>query len=229
MKKVLAVLLVLVVLLVVADRVGVVVAEHVVADQVQEKAGLTAPPDVDIGGVPFLTQVVRGRYDDVRLQLTAEELGQPAGTTADVTLHGVHVPLSALLHRSVTEIPVDSLDGTATLSYPLLSAQLGGDTSLSWTDGALRVTRTVQVLGFSVPLTADGSVTLDGTDLVVNVSGASAAGVDLPSYVVSAATKLLDLRYPVPELPFGLQLTGVTAAADGVHVAVGATDTVLGG
>ena len=42
------------------------------------------------------------------------------------------------------------------------------------------------------------------------------------------ASDLLDLRYAVPALPFGLQLTSVTPADDGVVVRVEATDTVVG-
>ena len=52
---------------------------------------------------------------------------------------------------------------------------------------------------------------------------------DGPDVVLDRAAGLLDLRYPVPALPFGLQLTGVRPAADGVHVTVEATDTVLRG
>ena len=37
------------------------------------------------------------------------------------------------------------------------------------------------------------------------------------------AADLLDLRYAVPALPFGLQLTGVRPADDGVDVRVEAT------
>ena len=49
----------------------------------------------------------------------------------------------------------------------------------------------------------------------------------MPDFVVEQAADLLDLRYAVPALPFGLQLTGVTPADDGVDVRVEATDTVL--
>ena len=113
-------------LLVIADRVGVAVAEDQVAERIAEQGDLPGPPEVDITGFPFLTQAVAGRYDDVRIALTAAELGQPAGTDADVVLHGVQVPLSSVLSGSVSEVPVDRIDGTATLSYALLSAQLGG-------------------------------------------------------------------------------------------------------
>jgi hypothetical protein len=216
-------------LLVVADRVGVGIAEDRVAEQVAQRGGLTGPPDVEIAGFPFLTQALGGEYDDVRLHLTAEELGQPAGTHADVSLRGVHVPLSDVVSGSVQQIPVDRVDGTATLSYDLLAQQLGGDTVLAQEGDGIRVTKRVQVLGLDVPVTATGQVRLEDGDVVIDVGDASAGSADVPDAVVQRAAGLLDLRYPVPALPFGLQLTSVVPAADGVDVRVEATDTVLSG
>jgi hypothetical protein len=227
MRALLVVALLLIGLVLVADRVAVGFAEDRVAEQVAEKGGLTGTPEVDIDGFPFLTQAVGGRYDEVRISLTADQLGQPEGTRADVVLRGVEVPLSSVLAGSVQEVPVERIDGTATLSYALLSAQLGSGTELEREGDGLRITRTLEVLGQQVRLTATGQVALDGNDLVVDVEEASGAGVDVPGFLLDRATDLLDLRYPVPALPFGLQLTGVRPAADGVDIRVEATDTVL--
>ncbi|MGY1703012.1 DUF2993 domain-containing protein [Geodermatophilus sp. SYSU D00697] len=229
MRALLVVLLLLVGLAVVADRVGVGVAEDRVAQVIAERGQLAGEPEVDIRGFPFLTQALGGTYEDVRISLTAAELGQPQGARADVSLRGVHVPLSDVLSGSVQEVPVDRIDGTATLSYALLSEQLGPGTTLTREGDGLRVQRTVELAGLTVPLTAVGTVGLDDGDLVVDVEEASGAGVDLPGFLVDEAGDLLDLRYPVPELPFGLQLTGVTPGDDGVDVAVAATDAVLRG
>jgi hypothetical protein len=227
MRALLVVILLLIGLVLVADRVAVGFAEDRVAEQVAEKGGLAGTPEVDIDGFPFLTQAVGGRYDEVRISLTADQLGQPEGTSADVVLRGVEVPLSSVLAGSVQEVPVERIDGTATLSYALLSAQLGSGTELEREGDGLRITRTLEVLGQQVRLTATGQVALDGNDLVVDVEEASGAGVDVPGFLLDRATDLLDLRYPVPALPFGLQLTGVRPAADGVDIRVEATGTVL--
>jgi len=228
-KGLLITLVVLLGLAVAADRIAVGVAEDRVAKELAAKGGLAGSPSVDIHGFPFLTQAVAGNYEDVRISLTAADLGQPEGTSADVALHGVHVPLSTVLSGSVSEVPVDRLDGTATLSYALLSAQLGGDTTLHREGDGLRITRTVEVAGFTLPLTAAGTVGLDGNDLVVTVDQVAGAGVKIPSYLVDQVTNLLDLRYTVPALPFGLKLTSVRPADDGVVVTVQGTDTVLRG
>jgi hypothetical protein len=222
-------LVVLLGLAVAADRIAVGVAEDRVAGQLVTRGGLAGTPSVEIAGFPFLTQAVAGDYEDVHISLTAADLGQPEGTRADVDLHGVHVPLSAVLSGSVSEVPVDRVDGTATLSYRLLAAQLGGDTALRREGDGLRITKTVDVLGHTLPLTAAGTVTLEGDELVVDVERVSGAGVDVPAFLVDRARDLLDLRYRIPALPFGLQLTSVRPGADGVVVTVQARDTVLRG
>jgi hypothetical protein len=216
-------------LAVLGDRVAVGVAENRVGQELASKGGLAGTPSVDIAGFPFLTQAVAGRYDDVRISLTADELRQPEGTRADVALHGVHVPLSSVLSGSVGEVPVDRIDGTATLSYALLAAQLGGDATLRREGEGLRVTRTVELFGYTLPLTAAGTVTLDGNDLVVDMKNASGAGVEVPDLLVDRVGDLLDLRYSVPALPFGLRLTSVTPGDDGVDIGLKAADAVLRG
>jgi hypothetical protein len=226
-KALLVVLLLLLGLGVLADRVAHGIAEDRVATELAAKGGLQGTPEVEIAGFPFLTQAVGGRYEELRISLTAEQLGQPAGTRADIALHGVEVPLSGVLSGSVDQVPVERIDGTATLSYELLSDQLGQDTELAREGDGLRITRTVEVLGQSLRLTAAGQVTLEGSDLVVDVGEATGAGVDVPDWLLERAVDLLDLRYTVPALPFGLGLTDVTPVGDGVEIRVEATDTVL--
>jgi hypothetical protein len=229
MRALLIVVLLLLGLAAIADRVAVGIAEDRVGQELTSTGGLAGTPTVDIAGFPFLTQAVAGRYDDVRISLTADELGQPEGTRADIALHGVHVPLSSVLSGSVTEVPVDRIDGTATLSYALLSAQLGGDATVRREGDGLRITKTVELLGRTFPLTAVGTVGLEAGQLVIDVQKASGVGVDIPQFLVVQASNLLDLRHPVPTLPFGLRLTGVTPADDGVDIRVEAKDTVLAG
>jgi hypothetical protein len=227
-KKLLVALVVLVVLAVVADRVALNIAERQVATQIQHQADLSGAPGVDITGFPFLTQAVAGRYTDVRISLTAAELGQPAGTRADVSLRGVRLPLSDVLSGSVQQIPVDRVDGSATLAYPLLAQQIGPGTTLTPAGNGLRISSTVEIAGQRFPVTASGTVRLDGRDLVIDVQHASGAGVQLPSFLVSQVSAALGLRYRIPALPFGLRLTGLRPTADGIAVTVVATDAVLG-
>ena len=228
MRALLVVLLLLGGLALAADRGAEAVAEDRVAQLVAERGGLVGEPEVEMGGFPFLPQAVGGRYDDVRIALTGADLGQPEVTRAHVALRGVEVALADVLAGSVQEIPVERVDGTATLPYGLLAAQVGPGTTVTPDGDRLRVQRTVEVAGVGVRLAATGTLSLDGDTLVVDVDDASGAGVDVPEILVDRVSDTLDLRYRLPQLPFGLQVTGVAPADDGVRVEVEATDAVLG-
>jgi LmeA-like phospholipid-binding len=222
----LVLVLVLAALLTVVDRVGVAIAERRVGQGIAEAADLASPPEVDVVGFPVLDEAVRGSYDEVRIDFTADDLGQPAGTRAEVVLRGAQVPLRDLF-GVVREVPVERLDGTATLSYALLSEEIGPDTELSRDGDGLRITRTVDVAGEQVPLVASGDVTLEGTELVIDVRSASGAGIEVPDAVVEQAGELLSLRYQVPELPYGLDLVDVRPERDGVVVVARGEGTVI--
>ena len=227
MKALLVVVLLLAGLAVLTDRIAVEVAERQIATQLADRGGLVGKPEVEIDGFPFLAQVLAGRYGEVHLSLGQGQLAEAPGARAGVTLHGVRLPLSAALSGSVSEVPVDRVDGSVTLSYDTLAAELGGDATLAPEGSGLRITRTVELLGYTLPLTAAGTVALDGRDVLVDVERAAGAGVEVPAFLVSRVRDLLDLRDTVAELPFGLQLTGVSPEADGVAVRVEASDTVL--
>jgi LmeA-like phospholipid-binding len=228
MKALVIGLVVLLAVLVAVDRIAVAVAQGEVAERVAAEAGLGDEPDVQITGFPFLTQVVGGRYDDVLIRLDATDLDQPAGTRADIHLRGVELPLSDAVSGSVARIPVERIDGVALLPYDLLAEAIGPGTSLERDGDQVAITRSVDLLGQQAELTAAGQVTLDGDQLVIDVENASAAGVDVPAAVVSAGSDLLALRYDLPQLPFGLELTGVAPAAQGVEVSAESPGAVLG-
>jgi hypothetical protein len=221
--------LLLVGLVVGADRVGEEIAEDQGARVLAERAGLAGAPDLEFGGFPFLTQAIAGRYEDVRVSLTGADLGQPEGVRADVSLRGVQVALSDVLSGSVQEVPVEGVDGTVTQPYAVLADELGPGTTVTRDGDGLRVERTVEVAGVSLPVTARGTLSLDGNAVVFDVGDVSSAGVDVPPFLVEQVSDALDLSYRIPPLPFGLQVTGVEPVDDGVRLRVEAVDTVLRG
>lgn len=229
MRALLITLLLLGAVFVLVDRVAVGIAENEVGDRIAAQTDLPGAPEVDIVGFPFLTQAAAGSYDDVRLVFSAEDLGQPAGTRATVSLRDVEVPLADIVSGAVQEVPVGRIDGRATLSYALLSEQIGPRTELSRAGDGLQITRTVDIAGQELPLVATGNVSIDGGDLLIDVDRASGAGFELPAAAVGRASDLLGLRYTLPVLPFGLEISGVRPAAEGVVVSADADDTVIGG
>ena len=100
-------LVIVVVLLVAADRIALLVAESQIADRVQKSQELSAHPHVSIKGFPFLTQVLGGRYHEVDVSVRNITRNNLTVDRLSVQAHGVSVPLSKVMSGSVSEVPVD--------------------------------------------------------------------------------------------------------------------------
>lgn len=225
-------LVVLGVLLVVADRLTLGFAEKAVADRLAGQAPFTTAPTVKAAGFPFLTQAVGGTYRDVTVSGSGLTLGQLQGVGFDADLHGVHVPLSSVVKRSVDRIPIDTAQGTVVIPYAEF-ARLTSIDGLTITEsgGRLTVAAPVKVdVAFvheTFDVVADGRVALVGQDLQLRVENIRVAGVSLPSVAVNAASDLLNSKVTLPSLPYGLQLTSVEAQGDGLHVAAAGRDLTI--
>lgn len=221
-------LVVLLGLLLVADRGGAYLAGRVIADRLQASAGLDAPPSVAVTGFPFLTQVARGRYD----RLEVEAAGVPAGdlrfATLNATLTGVQVPLADLVRGDVGAVPVDSVQAQVLLSYAEL-ARSSGDRQLTVTPAGdqVRVRGSVRVLGRTLAATAVSSLTVEGDDIVVTAESFEVGNSLADAALTAALRGRLDLRLAVRRLPYGLTIGSVQAQPEGVLVRTSARNTVL--
>ena len=228
MRRLLIALVVLAALLVVADRVGVVVAENRLAGQIQQQLALDSKPDVSIRGIPFLTQAIRGTYKDIRVKVPDVNAGDVQNVTVDARLQGAHVPLSAALRGSVNQIPVDRISGTVLVPYDQL-AKASGVSGLKITreGDSLRLTGSIQVLGQSVQAEALGQVGVDNGQIAINAQQVKIAGIPVPQAVVDQAAKLLSFQVQPRNLPLNLRVTGVRPADDGLQVDAVSDDVVL--
>jgi hypothetical protein len=228
MRRLLLVLVVLVALLAVADRVGVVVAQSVLATQIKDQLQLDRTPDVSIRGIPFLTQAVRGKYSDVRVRLPDVDAGAVQNIAVDARLQGVHVPLSDAIRRRVNQVPVDRISGTLDVRYDEL-ARASGISGLKITrvGDALRLAGTVRVLGRQVEVSAVGRVEVTGNDIAINAEQAEVAGVPVPQTVLDAAARLLSFRVSPTNLPLSLRITSVDIGDSALLVSAVSDDAVL--
>ena len=174
------------------------IAEDKVAEQLAAKGRLSVF-DGRHAGFPFLTGVsVAGRYDDVRISLTAEELGQPAAARrADIALTACTCPVQRALRVGGEGAGRPRpRDGDAVLRAA--RGKLGGNTT--WPGGGrLRISKSVERA--RVHVAADRR---HGLARRQPAGGgrekAAGAGVDVPGFLVSRVSDLLDLRYDVPAL-----------------------------
>jgi hypothetical protein len=211
MRRAVIALVVVIGLLVVADRVAVVAADHVVATRIQTDQHLSVRPDVSIHGFPFLTQALAGRYG--RVTLTVHDLHdtQVRVHTLSVDLHGVHVPLGAVMSQHLSTVPVDRASATIELTYADLNSFLAAK-HLAVAKGAgddIRVSGTATVLGRTVHASGTGRVAVRGSDLVVAVGNG------------------LDVTIPLSGLPFRIALVDAKATNRGIVVHATASGLVL--
>lgn len=228
MKGLLVGLVLLLGVAVAGDRVAVRVAEGQVAQQAQAAGGLSQRPEVAIGGFPFLTQALAGRYDDVRLRAPGGVSdGDVRLAGLDVVLRGVRVPLSDVLHGSVTRVPVDSLAGEAVLPYAELDRRAPDGVTFAPAGDRLRVRGSVRVLGREVAAVATSRVRLDGDRVVVRAESVSTGAGVVDGALTAALGDRFDVRVRVPRLPYGLRLTGLRVTPAGLALEVRSGPTVL--
>lgn len=210
-------LAILLALLIGADRVAAAVTENQLAAKIQSSQKLSQKPSVSIAGFPFLTQVISRHFDHATVDIdNLDARGVPI-QHIHADLRGVHVSSG---YNSAT---VDTLTGTATLSYDQVSATLSkdagiGQINLSQGTGN-QVKATYGILGVNV--SADVAVKL----LTGNQIEFKTTAIHTPLSNLGLNTGGFDVKVPLGGLPFGMQLkdlqvtsTGVDISADGQNV-----------
>ncbi|MEV6348230.1 DUF2993 domain-containing protein [Actinoplanes sp. NPDC051851] len=204
-----------------ADRVAAAGAGARAADRLRCAAGLTVRPSVSFGGLPFVTQLARGRFDTVRV--SAEDV--PVGTlraSVRATAHDVTLPSGP---SSAASFSAGSLSVTAIIAY----ADLPGGLPLAYDDaGRLRLDTTVRLLGRDVPVVVHATPSISGGSLVVRPDEVevTALGVRLPATDLGA--RAAPRTVALPTLPAGLRYGSAEAAADGLHLTVEGSHLTLG-
>lgn len=207
MRRLLVVLAVLVALFVAADRVAVGFAERAVALRIEAAEHLSSRPSVSIGGFPFLTQAVAGRYDDVAVTMAGLPRGELRLTRLSVHLHGAHVSLAAILGGHVDGVRVDSGSATTFVSYSDLDAALARDGLTASYGGSPGMVRLTSKLG---------------------LSGVARLGVTPHSLEASVGpASVLTFHKTVSGMPFGVGFTSVTSDPAGVTIAASGTSFTI--
>jgi hypothetical protein len=208
-------LIVLAVLTLVADRAGQLAVERVVAGRMKTTLSTPDRPNVDLGGFPFLTELLRGKMRHAVIDLTDADGGKVRMARLHADLHGVSKHGDGFF--------VDSISGDGLITYeavteaaPPLNVSFGGA-------GLVRITTEVTVLGRELTASASGRPRIDGETLVikpekVSTSETGDAGV--------AARLVPDIRVPLRDIPPNLIVT-LDPQADGIHFNFQGTDVQL--
>jgi LmeA-like phospholipid-binding len=206
-------------LLGVVDRVAAYVAPGEIAKQIQKDQQLPNKVDATVGGVPFLTQVLFGKYDNLGLTLHRIAASGICVNRIAVHLKGVHIPVTKLA-STPSKIPIDEVTAAVQLNYSDLNALLAKQSlhlHFEPSGNAAKVTAQVDT-----PIgTEQGGATVrlgaTGTDLTITVVGVDVAGINVP---VPGVT--VPIPVSLAGLPFNLRLTGAKTTSAGVEVAAAA-------
>jgi len=226
-------LVVLVGLLVAADRVAAHVAEGQIATAVQSAAGLAHKPTVVVHGFPFVTQAIRGQYDHI--EVTALDIFDSTterGSVTTVNFDGVRIPVSKALSGDIHQIHVDHVTGTVVVAFADIEAasHVPGVTvrAVAGQPGQVAVDESITVAGVAVDAHAIAAVSLAGNTLTLKAIDVQiGGGVAVPPAVLAQLKSQAAFSVRVPGLPSGVHLSGVTVSPDGVSAGLTADDLVL--
>ena len=218
MRTFLVALVVLALLGVAGDRV----AHQIVTDQAESRLAAEglSEPTVDVGGFPFLDQLLRRRFDQVRVKATTLRTDRGQARDVRATARDVAAP-------SGGQVTVSRLSARGTVTYAEVLRQVGveGLRLGSAGNGTVRLRRDVTVLGQRVTASAVGRVEPRGRRIrVVPTSVELADGSELAGELAAALGNQLSFTFRLRDLPRGVVVRRVVPEADGFVVSLSGAD-----
>ena len=225
--------------LAVADRVAVSYAERTISDrvaqQVTDQKATSEKPDVTVEGFPFLTQVARGVYDEIKIELADFTGPAVEGRTIqikllDIRAKDVIAPFDTL-RTGNGEITAGTVTGSGLIDYAQLAELVGQPgVTLGEKDGKLVGSAPVTALGQTVNVSGNADLTVKGDVVQVRFSDVKAAGLPdnaLVRGLINSYVQKLAFNLTVPALPLDLKLQKVEPQADGLKITAAASNVAL--
>jgi hypothetical protein len=219
-RTVVVVLLVLGVLVVAVDRGAAALAGWRAGAALQAALHTSSRPSVTIAGFPFVTQVLSGVYEEVRVSAVDVPTATVPVATMTATLHQVRL-------QGSSSVTASSAVGLALLHWADLAAAApvpGVELSAGPSSDQVRVSRTVTVLGLSVPLSGLATVGVVEGGVKVSAVSVDVGGASLGSLLPAQLLELLTFTVPVSGLPGGVSLTSVSSTAEGLELMLTGTN-----
>ncbi|SEN39361.1 DUF2993 domain-containing protein [Nonomuraea pusilla] len=221
MRKLILFLIVVAVLLVALDRVAVAGVERDISNRIAASADLSEQPTVTIEGIPFLTQALSGRYQEVRFDLGTLTYGGVPVKNLHGSAYDVTAPLADVLQNRA-DIRAGRVAVTGTLTSATIDKFAPEGVKIRGNAKGLTASGEVPVGAMKVKFQAEMAVEV--TDGGVRLRAEKIEGV--PDQLAG----LLSYTIPVKgKLPFGAKLTRVRGVADGLEISAEASDVPLRG
>lgn len=227
MRKLLITIVVLVGVLVAADRIALLVAEHQISNKLATAYNLSPAPGVSIHGFPFLTEVVSGQYQQVDVKVASLTSQTVPLQNLDAQFTSVDAPLKQVLGSGgQAQITANQATGTATVPFSVINQRLPNGVTVSPDGSNLKMSGTTSYLGQQVPFTATATVGVAGNGISISPHDVTVAG---QSGIPASALGPLSVAVPVGNLPMHLSLNAVQPTASGLQVSVSAQNVQFEG
>lgn len=219
MRTFLVALVVLALLGVAGDRV----AHRMVTDEAASRLAAEglSEPTVEVGGFPFLDQLLRRRFDEVRLEAASLRTARGEARDISATAFDVAAP-------SDGEVNVGRFSGRGTITYAEVLRQVDAEEGVrleSAGDGMVRVRREVTVLGQTLTASAEGRVEPRGRRIrVVPMTVEIADAGELAGELTSELDDEFSFTFRLRDLPRGVVVRRVVPAEGGLVVSLSGTD-----
>lgn len=196
--------MVIVLILVGADRGALAITENAMASQFQSSVGLSGKPHVSIPGFPFLTQLAARDFNTVNVSATNETTGVLEIASLNATAHGMHI-------HGLNSAEIDQFTASALITFAALGSAGGIPQGITLSqDGPNKITATVNIGPLSDSATAQ--VTQTGPNKV-NIHIISAG--QIPTSVLGS---LMDFTITIPKLPAGVAIQSVSITQQGLMI-----------
>jgi hypothetical protein len=225
MRKVLLVLVILLVAgVIVADRLGVRIAQNEIGKQVAAQYNLQSQPEVTIHGIPFLTQAVQGDYDQIDVKVgDYTEQGVTVGDVK-IEMRGVRAPLSEVAGGNADNVTADTATASAVIPYSVIKERAPKEVQgIAASGDNLKLDLSGAVMGF--PLKGSAVVSVKPSAKGILITPVSGGLEGLPQ--VPAMGQLVSWRVPVANLPVGSRISQIQPTPEGLRVAATANNVRL--
>jgi hypothetical protein len=206
-------------------------AESLLERNIQDVTGVVERPQVEVHGSFLLAQAIRGAYDEVEVSVVDVRSGPLRVRRVEATLQDVRVPFRDLVLRDIRRVGIGRANERVTLQFSDLNSYfevtgrslrlIGGD------DGGVTMRGFFNVLGQTIPVTAQVSLSVDDSQLRITPEE-----IDTGTTMLSQASRLfldqrLNLTVPLDTLPFGQQLSDITSDQEAIYLQAHSTAVIL--
>ncbi|MET8689860.1 DUF2993 domain-containing protein [Streptomyces sp. NPDC004732] len=181
--KALVAVLVATAFLALGDRWALLYAEHEAAEKLKDQMNLSAAPEVDIEGFPFLTQVFDKRVDKVKV--TVPDVAADRISLAKVSATATNVTIDGDGPTSIKGASIGEMKGEVLLSFEDLNRELGASQVTFTGHGHDQVLArgTLPVAGHDLKVRADARIERNGDrGISTDIGGMSLQLGDLATY-----------------------------------------------